>query len=204
MYSHFIYFFNTFLNFLLVFFLHTETKQELEDLMADIKKTANRVRGKLKVCAISFIFSFLHSYIILYYHQNHVIYYQQYIFTNFYTKKKSFFFLTIHTFFIHSYSFLFGTVHTIRTNIYDKWIDTLKIYIILFRVLNKTSNKKNKPINQMLIYEYEKHNIQHYQGNLLKLWQNIIERRLITENDAKEGYNGNLKLVSLYLASFFI
>lgn len=26
-----------------------ETKQELEDLMADIKKTANRVRGKLKV-----------------------------------------------------------------------------------------------------------------------------------------------------------
>lgn len=29
--------------------LFTETKQELEDLMADIKKTANRVRGKLKV-----------------------------------------------------------------------------------------------------------------------------------------------------------
>jgi hypothetical protein len=27
----------------------TETKQELEDLMADIKKNANRVRGKLKV-----------------------------------------------------------------------------------------------------------------------------------------------------------
>lgn len=26
----------------------TETKQELEDLMADIKKTANRVRAKLK------------------------------------------------------------------------------------------------------------------------------------------------------------
>lgn len=31
-----------------VFFLPTETKQELEDLMADIKKTANRVRTKLK------------------------------------------------------------------------------------------------------------------------------------------------------------
>jgi hypothetical protein len=27
----------------------TETKQELEDLMADIKKNANKVRGKLKV-----------------------------------------------------------------------------------------------------------------------------------------------------------
>jgi hypothetical protein len=27
----------------------SETKQELEDLMADIKKTANRVRSKLKV-----------------------------------------------------------------------------------------------------------------------------------------------------------
>lgn len=26
-----------------------ETKQELEDLMAEIKKNANRVRGKLKV-----------------------------------------------------------------------------------------------------------------------------------------------------------
>lgn len=31
-----------------MFFLPTETKQELEDLMADIKKTANRVRTKLK------------------------------------------------------------------------------------------------------------------------------------------------------------
>lgn len=30
------------------FCLRTETKQELEDLMADIKKTANRVRTKLK------------------------------------------------------------------------------------------------------------------------------------------------------------
>uniref|UniRef100_A0A182X6K5 t-SNARE coiled-coil homology domain-containing protein n=1 Tax=Anopheles quadriannulatus TaxID=34691 RepID=A0A182X6K5_ANOQN len=30
-----------------------KTKQELEDLMADIKKTANRVRGKLKVCNTS-------------------------------------------------------------------------------------------------------------------------------------------------------
>jgi syntaxin 1A len=29
--------------------MSTETKQELEDLMADIKKNANRVRGKLKV-----------------------------------------------------------------------------------------------------------------------------------------------------------
>jgi hypothetical protein len=29
--------------------LHSETKQELEDLMADIKKNANKVRGKLKV-----------------------------------------------------------------------------------------------------------------------------------------------------------
>lgn len=26
----------------------TETKHELEDLMADVKKTANKVRGKLK------------------------------------------------------------------------------------------------------------------------------------------------------------
>ena len=26
----------------------TEVKQQLEDLMADIKRTANRVRGKLK------------------------------------------------------------------------------------------------------------------------------------------------------------
>lgn len=31
--------------------LPTETKQELEDLMADIKKNANKVRGKLKVGA---------------------------------------------------------------------------------------------------------------------------------------------------------
>lgn len=30
-------------------FIPAETKQELEDLMADIKKNANRVRGKLKV-----------------------------------------------------------------------------------------------------------------------------------------------------------
>lgn len=30
------------------FFFFKETKQELEDLMADIKKTANKVRGKLK------------------------------------------------------------------------------------------------------------------------------------------------------------
>lgn len=29
-------------------FLFSETKQELEDLMADIKKTANKVRAKLK------------------------------------------------------------------------------------------------------------------------------------------------------------
>lgn len=28
--------------------LFSETKHELEDLMADIKKTANKVRGKLK------------------------------------------------------------------------------------------------------------------------------------------------------------
>lgn len=32
--------------------LFSETKQELEDLMADIKKTANRVRGKLKVSVL--------------------------------------------------------------------------------------------------------------------------------------------------------
>lgn len=32
-----------------VIYAITETKQELEDLMADIKKNANRVRGKLKV-----------------------------------------------------------------------------------------------------------------------------------------------------------
>lgn len=31
-----------------LFLCFTETKQELEDLMADIKKTANRVRAKLK------------------------------------------------------------------------------------------------------------------------------------------------------------
>lgn len=31
-----------------IFFLFAETKQELEDLMADIKKTANKVRAKLK------------------------------------------------------------------------------------------------------------------------------------------------------------
>jgi hypothetical protein len=38
-------------------FLFAETKQELEDLMADIKKNANRVRGKLKVSkAPRFIF----------------------------------------------------------------------------------------------------------------------------------------------------
>lgn len=30
------------------FLFVTETKQELEDLMADIKKTANKVRAKLK------------------------------------------------------------------------------------------------------------------------------------------------------------
>lgn len=30
------------------FFIKTEVKQQLEDLMADIKRTANRVRGKLK------------------------------------------------------------------------------------------------------------------------------------------------------------
>jgi competence protein ComGF len=29
-------------------FFFAETKQELEDLMADIKKTANKVRAKLK------------------------------------------------------------------------------------------------------------------------------------------------------------
>lgn len=29
-------------------FFVSETKHELEDLMADIKKTANKVRGKLK------------------------------------------------------------------------------------------------------------------------------------------------------------
>lgn len=29
-------------------FIVSETKHELEDLMADIKKTANKVRGKLK------------------------------------------------------------------------------------------------------------------------------------------------------------
>lgn len=29
-------------------FFFSETKHELEDLMADIKKTANKVRGKLK------------------------------------------------------------------------------------------------------------------------------------------------------------
>lgn len=28
--------------------MFTETKHELEDLMADVKKTANKVRGKLK------------------------------------------------------------------------------------------------------------------------------------------------------------
>lgn len=33
----------------IIIFINTETKQELEDLMADIKKNANRVRGKLKV-----------------------------------------------------------------------------------------------------------------------------------------------------------
>ena len=39
----------------------TETKQELEDLMADIKKNANRVRGKLKV---SSYFSSSRDYLI--------------------------------------------------------------------------------------------------------------------------------------------
>jgi hypothetical protein len=34
-------------------FIFVETKQELEDLMADIKKNANRVRGKLKVSKIA-------------------------------------------------------------------------------------------------------------------------------------------------------
>jgi hypothetical protein len=33
---------------LVLFFFFAETKQELEDLMADIKKTANKVRAKLK------------------------------------------------------------------------------------------------------------------------------------------------------------
>uniref|UniRef100_A0A336LGF9 CSON012978 protein n=1 Tax=Culicoides sonorensis TaxID=179676 RepID=A0A336LGF9_CULSO len=36
-----------------------KTKQELEDLMADIKKTANRVRGKLKVCLYIHTFNLL-------------------------------------------------------------------------------------------------------------------------------------------------
>lgn len=39
--------------------LKTETKQELEDLMADIKKNANRVRGKLKVTIINLMNSAL-------------------------------------------------------------------------------------------------------------------------------------------------
>lgn len=32
----------------------SETKHELEDLMADVKKTANKVRGKLKRKLIKF------------------------------------------------------------------------------------------------------------------------------------------------------
>lgn len=39
----------------LTFFLPPETKQELEDLMADIKKNANKVRGKLKVSFLIYI-----------------------------------------------------------------------------------------------------------------------------------------------------
>lgn len=35
-------------------FILIETKQELEDLMADIKKNANKVRGKLKVSLMPF------------------------------------------------------------------------------------------------------------------------------------------------------
>lgn len=38
-----------FTGFQCFFVMLTETKQELEDLMADIKKNANKVRGKLKV-----------------------------------------------------------------------------------------------------------------------------------------------------------
>lgn len=38
---------------------HTEVKQELDDMMTDIKKTANRVRAKLKgkECKRSFLFA---------------------------------------------------------------------------------------------------------------------------------------------------
>jgi hypothetical protein len=39
-------------------FISIETKQELEDLMADIKKNANRVRGKLKVSFYSSLKAF--------------------------------------------------------------------------------------------------------------------------------------------------
>jgi hypothetical protein len=34
--------------YLILFAFVSEVKQELEDLMADIKKTANKVRAKLK------------------------------------------------------------------------------------------------------------------------------------------------------------
>jgi hypothetical protein len=36
--------------------LHLETKEELEELMAEIKKTANKVRGKLKGLHASLLF----------------------------------------------------------------------------------------------------------------------------------------------------
>lgn len=41
------------------FFPVTEVKQELEDLMADIKKTANKVRAKLKGKKINFFVAFI-------------------------------------------------------------------------------------------------------------------------------------------------
>jgi hypothetical protein len=41
--------------------LHLETKEELEELMAEIKKTANKVRGKLKGLYASYFFGLLLS-----------------------------------------------------------------------------------------------------------------------------------------------
>lgn len=38
---------------MLALFIAIEVKQQLEDLMADIKRTANRVRGKLKGKSLS-------------------------------------------------------------------------------------------------------------------------------------------------------
>lgn len=51
-------------NFLtLFFFLSAETKQELEDLTADIKKTANKVRSKLKgMISLSHVIKCTHTH----------------------------------------------------------------------------------------------------------------------------------------------